>query len=160
MCNELKIAIQRRKAIWEAMGEKQYPDKRPLLTLEQFFLHSKGQADLWYNSPNYPEDIDQYEFHKKIRARPDVWDILISITQIDTPPALDLEPAKKENWFEWPNSDHTLIVTTADEKTIRSWFPEDVQPDEINIVEDSPGTEWAAPEFIPKGYYCAWLWYD
>ncbi|MEM1150310.1 MAG: hypothetical protein AAGI03_15605, partial [Pseudomonadota bacterium] len=102
---------------------------------------------------------DQYEFHCSVRARPEVWDVLISITQIDQAPALSVEDFDTSWLFEWPNSDHTLIITTADEETIRSWFPNGVQPDEINITDEiSP--LWGAPAFMPKGYHQAWLWYD
>lgn len=156
---DLDILIKRRKAIWEAMGENQHPNPRPLLTLEQFFLHSNNEADLWYNIYPYPENIDQYQFHQDLRARPEVWDVLISITQIDTPPALTVADYDQDGWFEWPNSDHTLIITTADEKTIRSWFPENVQPDQITIRTETQ-LPWKAPDFIPKGYHQAWLWYD
>lgn len=140
------------------MGESQYPEKRPLLTLEQFFLHSDGVANLWYNIHPYPENINQYEFHCSIRSRTDVWDILISITQLDSQPALSLDQYDS-NWFEWPNSDHTLIVTTANEETIRSWFPKNVQPDEVDFGDRS-GTVWGSPTFVPKGFQHAWLWYD
>ncbi len=159
MPDDLITSIQRRKAIWEAMGENQYPEPRPLLSLEQFFLHSNGEADLWYNIAPYPEGIDQYEFHQTIRARSDVWDVLISVTQLDENPALDAKQFEESAWFEWPNSDHTLIITTADEATIRSWFPEKVQPDTIDIGE-RPGDVWRAPSFVPKDYHQAWLWYD
>lgn len=159
--NELIVAIARRWAIYEAMGKEIYPKKRPLLTLEQFFLHSAGEADLWYNiidrSDHYPSSLEQYDFHRRIRERADVWDVLISITQLDDDP--EYEPSTEEDFFVWPNSDHTLIVTTADEAEIRSWFPENIQPDEINI-EDRTGAEWATPAFVPKGYHQAWLWYD
>ena len=159
MTEDLSVPIQRRKAIWEAMGENQYPDPRPLLSLEQFFLHSNGEANLWYNIYPFPSGIDQYEFHSSVRARPEVWDVLVSITQIDLAPALNIEEFDISGGFEWPNSDHTLIITTADEETIRSWFPEGVQPDGIDITDEiSP--LWGAPPFLPKGYHQAWLWYD
>ncbi len=159
MSNEIKTPLMRRKAIWEAMGETQYPEPRPLISLEQFFLHSNGEADLWYNIAPYPEGIDQYEFHQSIRARADVWDVLISVTQLDTVPALNTKQFEESPRFEWPNSDHTLIITTADEATIRSWFPEGVQPDMIDISDRSE-TIWGAPSFVPKDYHQAWLWYD
>ena len=158
MDDKLRTAIKRRAVIWEAMGESQYPETRPLLTLEQFFLHSNGEADLWYNLPDPPKDVSQYDFYKGIRERADVWDVLVSITQLDVEPALTPETFDSD-WFEWPNSDHTLIITTADEAEIRSWFPEKVQPGEIDIGDRS-GTEWGAPSFVPKGYHQAWLWYD
>ncbi len=158
MDDTLKTAIKRRSLIWEAMGESQYPKTRPLLTLEQFFLHSNGEADLWYNLPDAPKGQSQYDFHKAIRERANVWDVRISVTQLDEEPALTAETFESA-WFEWPNSDHTLIVTTADEGEIRSWFPENAQPDEIDIGDRS-GTEWGAPSFVPKGYHQVWLWYD
>lgn len=158
---KITAAKARRKAIWEAMGERLYPDNRPLLTLEQFFLHSLDTASLWYNILDVPEPygtaIGQYDFHRRIRERADVWDVLISITQLDEVP--DSEPSAAEPFFDWPNSDHTLIVTTADEAEIRSWLPEGVQPDEIDI-DDRSDTPWGSPAFIPKGFHQAWLWYD
>jgi len=154
----LEVPIKRRKAIWEAMGKSQYPEVRPLLTREQFFLHSGGQADVWYNVAPYPEGMDQFEFHRMIRNRADVWDVLISITQLDSAPALSMEQYDTSGWFEWPNSDHTLIITTANEQQIRSWFPQDVQPNEIHIG-DVPAS-WAKPKFVPEGFHQAWLWYD
>ena len=83
MSEQLKNAVIRRLAIWDAMGRTLYPRQRPLLTLEQFFLHSMGGANLWYNiypQPDGIDEIDQYEFHAAIRAKPEVWDVLISIT--------------------------------------------------------------------------------
>lgn len=159
MPDHMSIPLMRRKAIWESMGESQYPQKRPLLTLEQFFLHSDNQADLWYNLGQVPEGLNQYDFHCAIRSRPEVWDVLVSITQLDEVPALNVQDFDESRWFEWPNSDHTLIVTTADEPTIRSWYPKDFQPDEIEIA-DHAGTEFGAPSFVPKDFHQAWLWYD
>lgn len=141
------------------MGKTQYPDKRPLLSLEQFFLHSANEADLWYNISPYPEEINQYEFHCSVRARIEVWDVLVSITQIDEEPNHNPDSFSKKGWFEWPNSDHTLIITSADENTIRSWFPSEVQPDEIDFG-DRTGSEWNVPNFIPSEFKQAWLWYD
>ena len=154
-----EAALIRRKAIWESMGETLYPTKRPLITLEQFFLHSAGEADLWYNIYPYPEDIDQYDFHCSIRARLEVWDVLISITQMDEEPIHAAPESVEKYHVEWPNSDHTLIVTRADEATIRSWFPSEVQPSEVTIGDWSD-TAWGAPSFIPRGFHQAWLWYD
>lgn len=159
MTDQLKTPLMRRKAIWEAMGETQCPQIRPLLTLEQFFLHSNNEADLWYNLGAVPEGLNQYEFHCSIRARPNVWDVLISVTQLEDIPALTVKNYDDSGWFEWPNSDHTLIVTTADEAEIRSWYPDKFQPDEIDIADWS-GSEWAVPSFIPKDFHQAWLWYD
>ena len=159
MTKSIETALLRRKAIWEAMGETQYPKTRPLLSLEQFFLHSEKAADLWYNVTPYPDEINQYDFHCSIRARPDVWDILISITQMDEEPNHDLASFTKKGYLEWPNSDHTLIITSADEVAIRSWFPKGIQPDEINIGDWSE-SEWGVPSFIPSGFQQAWLWYD
>ena len=141
------------------MGQTLYPTIRPLLSLEQFFLHSSGKPDLCYNIYPYPEKIDQYEFHCSIRSRPDVWNVYVSITQLDEEPALEASDLINDSNIEWPNSDHTLIVTSADEATIRSWFPDGVQPDTIDI-SDWSGSEWAVPPFIPSGFHQAWLWYD
>lgn len=159
MSQKLEEAIKRRKAIWEAMGKTLYPETRPLLTLEQFFLHSEGEADLWYNIYPTPEGIDQYAHYCSIRARTDVWDVLVSITQLDSVPAMNLTEQEQAPFFEWPNSDHTLIITTANEKTIRSWFPDNIQPDEIDFGSRE-GSEWGGPGFVPEDFELAWLWYD
>ena len=105
------------------------------------------------------DGINQYKFHCSIRSRPDVWDVLISVTQLEDIPALTVKDHDESGWFEWPNSDHTLIVTTADESEIRSWYPKVLQPTEVDIADWS-GSEWAVPAFSPKDFHQAWLWYD
>ena len=105
------------------------------------------------------DGINQYKFHCSIRSRPDVWDVLISVTQLEDSPALTVKDHDESWWFEWPNSDHTLIVTTADESEIRSWYPKVLQPTEVDIADWS-GSEWAVPAFSPKDFHQAWLWYD
>jgi hypothetical protein len=90
-----------------------------VVTLEEFFDGNDDLGSLWCNLSNPPESMTQvHMFLEMIRARADVTDLKILITQFDGSPD------------EWPFSDTVLIDTEVDPDDVATWF-ERYPPDEV-----------------------------
>ncbi len=128
------------------------PKVRPLVTIEQFFKGSGGQASLWYNLWREPEYVDEMEFWKGLRNKDTVWDVLISLTQLEY---FNI-PFDADTWV---HSDHVVIITSSSPEEVLSWFPEYTAPE---FIMD----EWAeegfvsAKVFVPRGMKPLLFWYD
>ncbi|MEQ1614995.1 MAG: hypothetical protein ABL904_19780 [Hyphomicrobiaceae bacterium] len=130
-----------------------YPQVRPLVTLEQFFKGSNGQASMWFNQyPDVSKDIDELKFWRSLRDRNDVWDVLIMLRQYD----FSGEPFKADGG--WVGSDVVVIISSASPDELLKAFPKDAEP-EFQI------DNWSWPEahervFVPSGMKPLFFWYD
>ncbi len=145
----LKALIERLNPLDESVLGGFYPKEEPLVTIEQFFKGSGGNATLWCNIDPPPE-LDEEAFWRSIRARDDVWDVLISLSQYDfnERPFEDLE--------DWVHADKVVVVTTASALEAREWFPSKVTPSEINPTE----LDAQDPVTLPSGMHPLCCWYD
>jgi hypothetical protein len=125
-------------------GDANAPEtRRPELTLEEFFEGNDVVGSIWCNLSVELEPPDAYEILKVVRSRPDVADIRIEITMFDDP--------------AWPFSDTIWIVTSASPDDVRSWFDEDVAPDECDCAVDDVTREAFD---VPKGMRAVRCWWD
>lgn len=153
------ISVPHLKALVERMGVLDntilggfYPKVRPLITIEQFFKGSNGQASMWHNQV-LRRTIDEPAFWKQLRDRSDVWDVLISLRQYD------FYDKPYSETGEWVHSDVVVVITSAASGTIRSWFDDDIAPE---IIEFKWGEEGEPCEavFVPSGMKSFICWYD
>ena len=158
------VSIPHLKALVERMGELDdnalggyYPKVRPLVTIEQFFKGSNGNASLWENQYYDPEaNIDEFEFWRSVRDRLEVWDVLVSLRQYDF---LD---KPYQNNSVWVGSDLVVIITSATPDEVLRWFPDGTEPE---FETDSWEVREAAGElhtrvFVPSGMKPLFFWYD
>jgi hypothetical protein len=148
------------KALVERMGEPKkglrgviVPKVRPLVTIEQYFKGSSGNATLWANNGGPPPGLHEATFWKTLRDREDVWDVLFSITQLD----FVKEPFDAP-WL-WVHSDHVVIITNAQPNDVLSWFPEGRVPEFTNDQWEERG-EFSERVFVPSTMKPLWFWYD
>jgi hypothetical protein len=154
-----KISRRHLEALVEVMGEfiegvrgTLVPQIRPLVTIEQFFKGSGGQASLWFNLWPEPENIDEMEFWKGLRNKDTVWDVLISLTQLE----FMNEPFDADTWV---GSDHVVIITSSTPDEVLSWFPEHTEPEFISDEWAEEG-EFSAKVFVPTGMKPLLFFYD
>lgn len=91
----------------------------PLLTLEEFFEGNDHIGSIGCNLDSEPTPQEFYEFLTALRSKPQVSDVRVQITCVDDP------------GVEWPFSDTVWIITSADEETVRGWFPDTLAPDDV-----------------------------
>lgn len=84
-----------------------------------------------------------YELFKKMACRPEVKDIRVQITMFDDP--------------DWPFSDQVYVLRSAAPDEVRTWFPEELMPDEVHVAELGPQFE---PYAIPAGMRPIGCWWD
>jgi hypothetical protein len=118
----------------------------PLLTLEEFFEGNDETGSIGCNLDSCPEPKDFYNLLMPLRARDDVSDIRIQITCVD-------DPGK-----QWPFSDTIWIMTSADEDTVRSWFPTHLAPDDCS--EGWPELVKFEAIEVAKGHHPVGIWFD
>lgn len=118
----------------------------PLLSLEEFFEGNDEIGSIGCNLLSTPQPSEFYTLLGKINSRPDVSDVRIQITCLD-------DPGK-----QWPFSDTIWIMTSADELTVKSWFPESLAPDEVWIGWVDR-TIYEVLE-IAEGHHPVAVWYD
>jgi hypothetical protein len=125
-----------------------HPDTRgtpiPLLTIDEFFEGNDCIGSIGCNLDGQPSPDRFYSLFKTIAARPDVRDIRVQITMFDNP--------------EWPFSDTVFVMTSATDDDVRSWFPEELLPDEIG--EAIPFDSRFEPYEIPSGARAIFCWWD
>ena len=132
------------EALLKTIGDVNDPDTPSrLVSLEQFFDGNDDGGSIWCNLELAPEPADVRKVLEGIRARPDVHDVLILVTQWD-------------GEGSWPFSDTVLIVTSADADAVESWLGDDHRPDEIY-----PGApSHAEPYTAPQGVQVFSAWWD
>jgi hypothetical protein len=130
-----------------------YPQVRPLVSLEQFFKGSNGEASMWFNQfPEVPKDVDELKFWRMLRDRNDVWDVLVLLRQYDFN---DL-PFKPDSG--WVGSDVVVIISSAHPEELIKVFPKNAKPE-----FQTDKWDWAEPHervFVPSGMKPLFFWYD
>jgi hypothetical protein len=117
---------------------------RPLLSIEEFFDGNDYVGSIGCNLPGCPHPRVLHALFNAIAIKPEVKDIRIQITQFDDP--------------EWPFSDTVFIVTTSTPEIVRTWFPDDLAPDEV--FEDAISEERHEPYAMPAGCHAVACWWD
>ena len=96
----------------------------PLVTLEEFFVGNDDDGSIGCNLLRSPDLRIFFATFKLIRARPDVENVLVAITDYE-----------EENKASWPFSDAVYIFTDANKADIQLWV-EGLQADDV--VELTP----------------------
>ncbi len=119
---------------------------RPLVTLEEFF---EGNSD--YSSIGYNFHIDQplpaefYELFKQIRARSEVGNVRIQVSQHEDPEG-------------WPSTDTVWIITRASPEDVADWLGERFRADELIVGWPDA---WPVETYsIPPGMQAIGAWWD
>ena len=119
---------------------------RPLVTLEEFFEGNDEYGSIGYNfHEDQPSPAEFYELFKEIRARPDVADVRVQVTQ-------------HEMIDEWPSSDTIWIVTKVAPNDVTGWLGERFRADEILIGWPQAWTVEAYS--VPTGMKALGVWWD
>ena len=90
----------------------------PLLSLEEFFTGNDDQGSIGCNLAHHPGVDVFYETLRRIRAKPNVQDVLIEITDL-----------QEHDLAVWPFSDTVYILADATQEEVDSWLQK-LQPDE------------------------------
>jgi hypothetical protein len=131
----LRAEIHRQQAASEEL---------PLVSLELFFAGNNDLASIGCNLADHP-GVDRFrDVLLNIRARADVNDVLVAITDEMT-------------GDEWPFSDTVVIVTSASTDDVRTWVDELV-PDDVMDPDQFPLTN--LPCQIPPGMRHVAVWWD
>lgn len=116
---------------------------RPLLTLEEYFIGNTVAGSICCNCTPTPEPQEVYDILQRISSRSEVVDVRVQIFVFD---------------IEWPFSDTVWIVTSADAKNVKSWFPKYMAPDECLLGQwEDVDTEDLD---VPDGYTPIACWWD
>jgi hypothetical protein len=142
-----------------------YDEPEPAVTLEDFFIGSPNNTGAFAsNLPEHPGEDAIYALLQQMRARDDVQDLLVGVTQLEFNGSED----------DWAYSDSLYIITTASAL--------DISPESIHSDEDPPnlGKGWFGTYFPddvitltyneryarcgvprpPEGYTLYLLWWD
>jgi hypothetical protein len=118
---------------------------RPIVTLEEFFEGNDDLGSIGCNLIDHPGIDRFYAVLRAVRARPNVQDVLIGITE-------DMGDE------EWPFSDSVYVLTSAPAPEVQQWVA-DLQPDEIGAPGYFPPPPATAP--VPRPGFVVWtLWWD
>jgi hypothetical protein len=113
---------------------------RPIVTLEDFFEGNDDLGSIGCNLTDHPGIDRFYAALRSVRARPDVQEVLIGITE-------DMGDE------EWPFSDTVYVLTSAPAPEVLQWLAE-LQPDEIGAPGDFPALPPTAP--VPRPGFVVW----
>jgi len=122
------------------------PEPRPIVSLEDFFEGNKDLGSIGCNLIDYPEIPKFYEVLKSIRAKDNVQDVLVEISEVD------------EEFLDWPFSETVYILTSASKEEIGKWM-EPLQPDEIFEGWGFKKAPSAAPK-LQDGMRVFGAWWD
>lgn len=144
------IVITPLERVTERVMRAGNPEERsvpaPLLSLEEFFEGNDHTGSIGCNLEFEPEPHEFYDLLANIRLKPEVHDIRIQITCVDSPGK------------EWPFSDTIWIITTASADAVRDWFPKRLAPDECWEGWNERGKY--EPCEVPEGHRAVGVWYD
>lgn len=116
-----------------------------VVSLEEFFDGNDDGASIWCNLENPYEPSEVLDILKGIRARDDVVNVLIMVTQFDG------------GDDEWPFADTVLFVTSGSPQDVCGWIGRRGAPDEI-WIEDT--TSVLGDTSIPSGMNLVRAWWD
>lgn len=117
---------------------------RPLLTLDEFFDGNTVAGSIGCNLDPTPTPAEFRELLESIRVRADVADVRVQITMFDDP--------------DWPFSDTVWIITSAPPEQVRSWFPQELAPDDL--WADFPADQSFEECKVPAGHRAVACWWD
>jgi hypothetical protein len=144
----LKLRMTPLDRITERVTRNGEPDDAdtpfPLLTLEEFFEGNDVTGSIGCNLVSAPTPSQFYEILRSIRDKEDVANVFVQVTAFDDP--------------EWPFSDTVWIMTSSPENKVRSWFPDELSPDEV-WSGWLDGQEYE-PVHIPSGMEPVACWWD
>jgi hypothetical protein len=117
---------------------------RPLLTLEEFFEGNDVTGSIGCNLDSEPTPAQLYDLLKTIRDKKDVDNVFVQVTAFDDP--------------SWPFSDTAWVVTSCSDDEVRSWFTEELAPNEVwsGWVE----SQTYEPINVPSGMAPVACWWD
>ncbi|MEO0618741.1 MAG: hypothetical protein AAFZ01_05615 [Pseudomonadota bacterium] len=116
--SEDRIDVTKRDALLRLVGHLQDVDIREDVSLETFFDGNDDGASIWCNLDCEPRPDHVMCVLMEIRARPEVHDVRIIVTQFDG------------GDDAWPFSDKIVFVTSATEADVLSWLGEAYAPDD------------------------------
>jgi hypothetical protein len=129
----------------ELQGGYEGVGPEPVVGLEQFFDGNVDLGSIGGNLDDHP-GVERFSaVLRAIRDRPDVYDVLVGISEV------------LENG-EWPLSDHVYVITTATPAEVSEWAE--------SLCADKPGEGWwngAPPRWpipIPPDARVVTLWWD
>jgi hypothetical protein len=119
---------------------------RPLVTLEEFFDGNDDMGSIGYNfGARQPAPSEFYSFFKRIRARRDVADVRVEISQHDDPEA-------------WPVTDTIWIVTSASDSDVSAWLGDRFAADDL--LNGLPPDRKFDALSIPAKMRAVGVWWD
>jgi hypothetical protein len=121
-------------------------DRLPLIPLEDFFIDNDDKASIGCNLRPHPGVNIFYETLKEIRAKPNVQNVLIEITDFQED---DIE------W--WPFSDTVYILANATQKEVEAWLKK-LRPD--GAPEGEINNHLSEPVELQPGMKVFVAWWD
>ena len=125
---------------------QEQPEPRPVVSVEDFFEGNEDLDSIGCNLIDHPGIPKFYEVLKGIRAKDNVQDVLIEISEID------------EEFLDWPFSETVYILTSASKEEVGKWM-EPLQPDEIFEGWGFKKAPSAAPK-LRNGMKVLGVWWD
>ena len=117
-----------------------------LVTLEEFFEGNSDLGSIGCNLSEHPGIWVFYKTLKRIKARPDVQDVLVHITE-----------SAADGQTDWPFSDHVYIISSAGIDELSEQLTP-LQPDPV-----TEGLMEKAPDNFPplrEGMRVICIWWD
>lgn len=116
----------------------------PLLEVDEFFEGNNIEGSIGCNLASAPTPKQFYELFRKTSGFESVHKVLVQITAFDDP--------------DWPFSDTVWIITSSALDQVKSWFPEELCPDEVweGWIKDCS----YEPVDIPNGMQPIACWWD
>jgi len=143
---------------WRALHAKlstayQEEGEYPLISLEEFFEGNRDVGSIGCNLLPHPGIETFYRILRDLRARDDVQDVLVGITDLNT----FATPEETDQMAEWPFSDVVYFVTKAPvaviEPLLAALEPDDVfAPEETHYERNFP--------VLKEGYQVLAAWWD
>jgi hypothetical protein len=118
----------------------------PIVSLELFFDGNDDLGSMGCNLVDHPGISVFYSTLVAIRARPDVFDVRVGISEV------------LQGDGEWPFSDHVYVVTSAAPDEVDRWASA-LQPDPAWLAsrDDEPQH---GPLDVPAHLHVVMLWWD
>jgi hypothetical protein len=91
----------------------------PVVSLEDFFEGNQDYGSIGCNLMEHPSPQVFFEHLLSIRARPDVQDVLVEISEVE-----------EDNPNRWPFSERVYILTSTSAEQVAEWMAL-LKPDEI-----------------------------
>jgi hypothetical protein len=129
----------------ELQGGYEGVGPEPVVSIEQFFDGNVDLGSIGCNLDDHPGLERFAAVLRAIRGRPDVYDVLVGISEVLTS-------------GEWPCSDHVYVITRAHPEAVSEWAE--------SLCADKPGEGWwngAPPRWpvpVPPDARVVTLWWD